>query len=112
MTVPMFVIETDHPSRTSDTIFFNVQRLLVSNKLRAELLSTNFRVVMMISRRPLTAVVWVGSQASLYGFCGLKSDTGTGPPPVYLGFSPVSIVPPIPHKHLHQRVSLITHDTG
>ena len=74
-------------------LFLNVQRLLVSNKLRTELLNTNYRVVLMVSRRLLAAEVWVRSQASPYGFCDLQSDTGTG----------FSLLPPMSHNHLHLR---------
>jgi hypothetical protein len=86
MEVPMFVIEKDQPSRTMDTIFFNL-RILVSNKLRTESLNTKFRVALVVSRCTLTAEVWVRSQATLYGFCGLQSDNGTG------FFSRISVFP-------------------
>ena len=78
MDVTMFVTRKDQPSRTWDTIFFFDVRLLVSNKLRTESLNTKLRVALVVSRCTLTAEVWVRSQASLYGSCGLQNDNGTG----------------------------------
>jgi hypothetical protein len=46
-----------------------------------------------VSRRPLTAEVWLRAQISPRGICGAQSDIVIGFPQSY-SVSPVNIIPP------------------
>jgi len=63
-----------------------------------------------VSHRPLTAEVHVRSQDSAYEICGGQSGTLTGFSPS-TSVSPLGIIPPTLHTHLHLHVDLTRRTT-
>ena len=65
----------------------------------------NLRLSQPVSHRLITAEAGVWCQVSPHETCGAQSGTGTGFS-AHPSVSPVSIIPPMLHSHLHLHVAL------
>jgi len=65
----------------------------------------SLRLIQPVSRQPITAEAGVWCQVSPFVICGGQSGTGTGFSPS-ISVSPVSIIPPMLHTHLHLHAAL------